>query len=139
MFPNIFRACTILFNAACRAPTQEACKAFTAIKNGIARTKPLSWTYPKFTLDPYDLVFLPGGHEKGVRQVIDSPMIHQHLAHYFPSTLKPSTKTVTAVCHGVLALAESNLPDGKCVLHDATTTALPGMTEQGISGLRDLF
>jgi hypothetical protein len=34
---------------------------------------PLSWTDPSLTLNPYDLIFLPGGHEKGVRQIIDSP------------------------------------------------------------------
>ena len=112
--------------------TQEACEAYSAMKNDITGTKPLAWTDPEFTLESYDLVFLPGGHEKGVRQLIDSTIIHKHLAQYFPSTLRPSTKTVAAVCHGVLVLAESTLSDGMSVLHDATTTALPGMMEQGI-------
>ena len=31
-----------------------------------------------------------------------------------------------------MVLSESSLPDGKSVLHDATTTALPGIMEQGI-------
>ena len=102
------------------------------MKNDIAGTTALLWTDLKFTLEPYDLVFLPGGHEKGVRQVIDSSIIHQQLIQYFPSTQKSSTKTVAAICHGVLVLAESILPNGKSVLHDATTTSLPGMMEQGI-------
>lgn len=102
------------------------------MKNDILGKRPLPWTDPRFTLEPYDLVFLSGGHEKGVRQVIDSPIIHHHLAQYFPSTRKPSNKTIAAVCHAVLVLAESTIPDGKSVLHDATTTALPGMMEQGI-------
>lgn len=102
------------------------------MKYDVTGTETLSWNDPKFTLEPYDLIFLPGGHEKGVRQVIDSHIIHQHFARYFPSTRKPSTKTVAAVCHGVLVLTESTLPDGKSVLHDATTTALPGLMEQGI-------
>lgn len=95
-------------------------------------TKPLAWTSPSFSLESYDLVFLPGGHERGVRQVIDSSIIHGHLARYFPQTRKPSAKTVAAVCHGVLVLAESSLSNGKSILHDANTTALPGFMEQSI-------
>ena len=91
---------------------------------------PRSWTDPSFSLDTYDLVFLPGGHEKGVRQLIDSPVVQQQLAVYFPKTRKPSTKTIAAVCHGVLALSEAKLPDGKSVMHDTTTTALPSAMEE---------
>jgi hypothetical protein len=106
---------------------------------------PLSWTSPDFSLASYDLVFLPGGHEKGVRQIIDSEIIHAHLALYFPLTLKPSPKTVGAICHGVQVLAASKItsPDGKVtgqsVLHDATTTALPGMMESSIFWMTRLW
>lgn len=106
---------------------------------------PLSWASPNFSLASYDLVFLPGGHEKGVRQIIDSEIIHAHLALYFPLTLKPSPKTVGAICHGVQVLAASKItsPDGKVtgqsVLHDATTTALPGMMESSIFWMTRLW
>jgi putative intracellular protease/amidase len=93
---------------------------------------PISWTSPDFTLSTYDLVFLPGGHDKSVRQVIDSPIVQRALAEYFPQTKKPSKKHVAAICHGVLGISEATLENGKSVLHDATTTALPGMFEQGI-------
>lgn len=57
----------------------------------------------------------------------------RHLGTYFPSTLKPSSRAVAAVCHGVLALAEARILDGehrgKSVIHDAETTALPGVFE----------
>ena len=92
----------------------------------------LAWTDDEFTLSPYDLVFLPGGHEKSVVQVINSPITHKLIADYFPQTRKPSKKNVAAICHGVMVLSESSLPDGKSVLHDATTTALPGFMEQSI-------
>ena len=94
--------------------------------------KALAWTAEGFSLDPYDLVFLPGGHEKGVVQVINSPVTHRLIADYFPKTRKPSRKSVAAICHGVMVLSESSLSDGKSVIHDATTTALPGFMEQGI-------
>ena len=99
----------------------------------------LSWTSPTFTLVPYDLVFLPGGHEKGVTQVINSPAIHKQLAEYFPQTRKPSRKNVAAICHGVMVLSESNTEDGKSVLHDVTTTALPGFMEQSIFWATRMF
>jgi putative intracellular protease/amidase len=91
---------------------------------------PLSWSSPDFNLNSYNLVFLPGGHEKGVRQLIDSPIMHKHLATYFPATVKPSSKAVAAVCHGVMVLSETEGEDGKSVIHQCTTTALPARFEQ---------
>ena len=90
---------------------------------------PQPWSVPHFSLDSFSLVFLPGGHEKGVRQVIDSPVIQRALGDYFPQTRKPSKKSAVAICHGVMALCEGKTADGKSVLHDATTTALPGTME----------
>lgn len=97
---------------------------------------PLSWTSPTFSLSTYNLIFLPGGHEKGVRQVIDSPIIAHELGSFFPSTLKSlkSGKSVAAVCHGVLGLSEAKILDGenkgKSVIHECDTTALPARFEQ---------
>ncbi|TAQ88715.1 hypothetical protein B7494_g2978 [Chlorociboria aeruginascens] len=76
---------------------RTAVDAYTQMSSTPKFQKPLSWSAPDFTLSTYNLVFLPGGHEKGVRQLIDSPIIHQQLASYFPSTIKPSNKTVAAV------------------------------------------
>ncbi|TQS32601.1 hypothetical protein Golomagni_07079 [Golovinomyces magnicellulatus] len=91
---------------------------------------PSSWSTPGFSLDQYDLVFVPGGHEKSVRQVIDSETVHKLMADYFPKTKKPATKAVGAVCHGVMVLSSTKLEDGKSVLHGVKTTALPARFEQ---------
>jgi putative intracellular protease/amidase len=110
---------------------------------------PLAWSAPSFSLAPYNLIFLPGGHEKGVRQLIDSRTMQSHLGSYFPETEKTKNggKAVAAVCHGVMALAEAKVSaevqegdaedegngkgkKGKSVLHDAVTTALPARFEQ---------
>jgi putative intracellular protease/amidase len=91
---------------------------------------PSSWSSPDFSLNSYNLIFLPGGHEKSVRQLIDSPIMHKHLAAYFADTIKPSTKTVAAVCHGVMVLSETMGADGKSIIHECDTTALPGKFEQ---------
>ncbi len=91
---------------------------------------PLSWSVPGFSLESYNLIFLPGGHDKGVRQVINSTIVHKLLAQYFPTTKKPSNKTVSAVCHGVMVLSETKGEDGKSVIHECVTTALPARFEQ---------
>lgn len=91
--------------------------------------KPLSCSSPAFTLEPYNLIFLPSGYEKSVQQLIDSPIIHKLLAEYFPATIKPSKKTIAAVCHRVMVLSETKI-DGKSVIHECTTTALPARFEE---------
>ena len=101
--------------------------------------QPHSWTEPSFTLEPYDLVFLPGGHEKGVRQIIDSLRVHELLASYFPKTEKPSAKSLAAICHGVQVLAAASKADGTSVMHDCRTTALPHFMEQSIFHATRIF
>jgi putative intracellular protease/amidase len=94
---------------------------------------PLSWTDPSFTLAPYDLVFLPGGHEKSVRQIIDSPVVHRHLISFFPQTSRSATapkKVVGAVCHGVMVLSEAKDDAGHSPIRGCDTTALPARFEQ---------
>jgi putative intracellular protease/amidase len=81
-------------------------------------------------LDQFDLVLFPGGHEKSVRQIIDSPIVHKHVSNYFPKTRKPGKKAVAAVCHGVMVLSESNDAGGKSVIYECATTALPAKFEQ---------
>ncbi|VUC27749.1 unnamed protein product [Clonostachys rosea] len=94
--------------------------------------EPLSWSAPDFTLDSFDLVLFPGGHDKGVRQVIDSPRVHQLVLDYFPKTKKPSRKAVAAICHGVMALSESQDASGVSAISQCTTTTLPAGMEQTI-------
>ncbi|KAH9890797.1 class I glutamine amidotransferase-like protein [Xylariomycetidae sp. FL2044] len=94
---------------------------------------PRSWTSADFTLDPYDLVVLPGGHDKGVRQIIESDAVHRLLLDYFPKTKRPAgRKAIAAVCHGVMVLSETRAADGRSILRDCLTTALPARFEQGV-------
>ncbi|KAK3672792.1 hypothetical protein LTR78_007378 [Recurvomyces mirabilis] len=93
---------------------------------------PVSYSDAKFTLLNYDLVFLPGGHEKGVRQLLDSKRAQELVVEYFANLKKPSTKVCAAVCHGVQLLAHSKRADGKSVLHDLSTTALPSVFENTV-------
>jgi hypothetical protein len=113
-----------------QAASKSALSAYALMSSSPEFQSPLSWSAPEFSLESYNLVFLPGGHEKGVRQLIDSEIIHAQLAIYFPQTKKPSSKTVAAVCHGVMVLSETEGDGGKSVIHECTTTALPGFFEK---------
>lgn len=92
-------------------------------------------------LQKYNLVFLPGGHDKGVRQVIESPIVQKMLVDYWPHTLRSKTnlrtptsrKTIAAICHGVLCLARAQDGNtGNSLLRDVQCTALPHTMEQSI-------
>ena len=116
-------------------------------------SKPHAWTSPDFSLAEYDIVFLPGGHDKGVRQIVDSSKMHDLLADYFPTTRRSKTNTmlgtpkhtIAAICHGVqvLAFTPSNTTTStgksKSIIHDAKTTALPAFMEESIFWLTRLF
>ncbi|KAK0106204.1 hypothetical protein ONS96_003848 [Cadophora gregata f. sp. sojae] len=114
--------------------TQPAIHAYNQMTTTPSFLHPLTWSSPTFTLDPYNLIFLPGGHDKSVSQLIDSPIMHKLLAAYFPATVKPSKKSVAAVCHGVMVLSETKLVDDdggrRSVIHECMTTALPARFEQ---------
>ena len=115
---------------------KEAKKAYGQLLEMPYFQQPRSWAEESFTLKGYDCVLLPGGHEKGVRQIIDSQRVHQLLAEYFPLTKKPSDKCVAAICHGVQVLAASEYAagekKGKSVLAEVKTTALQCCHEQFI-------
>lgn len=91
----------------------------------------------------YDAVFLPGGHDKGVRQVIDSPEVHGLLAIFKPLTKRdhPSGRVLGAVCHGVQVLATAPEAEGseKMVIHDLETTALTSVMENSAYWATRLF
>ena len=102
---------------------------YEELSSADAFTSPLSWTDSTFSLNPYDLVFLPGGHEKSIRQIIEDVKVQEHLANYVPETRKPGRKSLAAICHGVQVLSAASNGEGKSVIHDLETTALPSRME----------
>ncbi|KAF7561097.1 hypothetical protein G7046_g3054 [Stylonectria norvegica] len=110
---------------------QSVLKDYATMLESTEWKNPHAWSTPGFSLDPYAFVFLPGGHDKAVRQVLDSTTVQALLASYFPKTQrKDRVKGVGAICHGVLALANAKGSDGQSILRDCTTTTLPGRFEQ---------
>ncbi|KZL72076.1 hypothetical protein CI238_00856 [Colletotrichum incanum] len=104
-------------------------KIYDAMAKSPEMRNPLSWTSPGFTLDDFDVVHVPGGHDKEVRQLLDSAAAQKLLADYFPKTKKPGRKVVSAICHGPLLLCNTKGEDGNSILYHCTTTALPAFFE----------
>lgn len=68
----------------------------------------------------FDGLFLPGGHDKAVKEYLESDLLQRLVADFFAAR-----KPVAAICHGVVLAAPSIDPKtGKSVLHDRRTTAL---------------
>lgn len=104
---------------------------------------PLCWKDPGFSMSGYDLIFLPGGHEKGVRTVIESQEIHREVQKIFPATKRDGEgkKVIAAICHGVQVLSSTPDPEesatgeqgkGKSLVRKCTLTALPGHMESSV-------
>ncbi len=64
-------------------------------------------------------ILLPGGHARGMREYLESPVLQKTVTEFFKSK-----KPVGAICHGVLLAARSQGIDGKSVLFGRKTTAL---------------
>jgi putative intracellular protease/amidase len=72
-----------------------------------------------------DALLIPGGHQKGVKTLLESPLAQAAVVAAFRQY-----KPVAAICHGVLLLARSIDPEtGKSVLFGRKTTALTKMLE----------
>jgi protease I len=68
----------------------------------------------------FDALLLPGGHDKGVKEYLESTVLQRLVANFFIAK-----KPVGAICHGVVLAARSIDPGtGKSVLHNYQTTAL---------------
>jgi len=76
--------------------------------------------YSALREDRYDAIFLPGGHDKRVRDYLESTQLQEIIAGFFAAQ-----KPVAAICHGVVLVARSiDRETGKSVIADYRTTAL---------------
>lgn len=76
--------------------------------------------YNEVNADDFDALLLPGGHDKTVKDYLESPILQQLVVKFFNQS-----KPVAAVCHGVLVAARSIDPATKqSVIYDYQTTAL---------------
>jgi putative intracellular protease/amidase len=104
---------------------REPLNAYHRMVNDAYFTDPS--TYEDVDVEGADGVFVPGGHAKGVRSLLESSA-----AQSIAVTAMSKEIPVGAVCHGVLLLARSIDPStGRSVLYGRRTTALTAALELG--------
>jgi putative intracellular protease/amidase len=100
-------------------------RAYRRMVNDAHFVKPCA--YDDVDIDTVDGLFVPGGHAKGVRTLLESSA-----AQAIAATAMSRDIAVGAVCHGVLLLARSIDPStGRSALYGRRTTALTAALELG--------
>jgi len=96
----------------------DAVEAYYAMKETEAFRHPVKYVDVKEA--DYDALYLPGGHDKRVKEYLESDLLHKTTTDFFAAE-----KPVAAICHGVVVAARSINPEtGKSVIHGYKTTAL---------------
>ncbi len=97
---------------------KDAREAYNEMYKSKEFSNPIAYADIKET--DFDAIFLPGGHDKGVREYLESKTLQNVVVDFFENN-----KKIAAVCHGVVLLARSiNIKTGKSVLYNYKTTAL---------------
>ncbi len=97
---------------------KDALQAYREMQASQAFTNPQA--YPDVVPDDYAGIYLPGGHDKGVKEYLEAETLQNIIPHFFMQN-----KKVGAICHGVILLARSINPmTHKPVIYPYKTTAL---------------
>jgi protease I len=111
----------------------DAVQAYMAMEQDSAFCNPLSFSELKD--NDFDVLVLPGGHDKGVREYLESGLLQDLVSKYFVEK-----KPIAAICHGVVLVARSVFPGTReSVIHDYKTTALLSSQELGAYQLTRLW
>ena len=91
--------------------------------------------YAEIKPEDFDGLVLPGGHDKGIKEYLESSSLQNTVAHFF-SMMKP----VGAICHGLVLVARSIDPKTKTsVIHDYQVTSLLKSQEMSAFNLTRLW
>lgn len=100
------------------AARQDVVDAYYEMEISNAFLNPLKYT--DVQEKDFDAIFLPGGHDKGVKEYLESEILQQLVVDFFTAQ-----KPVGAICHGVVLVARSiDALTGKSVLYNYKTTSL---------------
>jgi putative intracellular protease/amidase len=103
---------------------KDAIEAYYQLLNTEEFQQPIR--YADINPAEFDLLFLPGGHAKGMRQYLESKVLQQKVVEFFHLN-----KLVGSVCHGPLILARSIDPEtGRSVVYNYYLTALTKSLEK---------
>ncbi|HLZ80770.1 MAG TPA: type 1 glutamine amidotransferase domain-containing protein [Ktedonobacteraceae bacterium] len=102
----------------------EAIAAYRELEMDEAFRHPIP--YESILPQEFDLLLLPGGHAKGMRQYLESKDVQNTALEFIKQN-----KVVGAICHGVLVLARTIDPDtGRSVLYGRKLTGLTKRLER---------
>jgi protease I len=91
--------------------------------------------YSAVRAQDFDALLLPGGHDKGVKEYLESKTLQSLVVAFFKEKLP-----VAAICHGVVLAARSIDPDtGKSVIAECKSTALLKSQEMAAFNLTRLW
>lgn len=97
---------------------QDAVLAYAQMQNDDAFKSPVA--YGDLSAEDYDCIVLPGGHDKSMKEYLESTVLQSLVVEFFRSK-----KPVGAICHGVVLAARSVDPStNRSVIFDYNTTAL---------------
>ena len=96
----------------------DAVAAYYEMERSDTFSRPL--TYEEIKESDFDGLLLPGGHDKGVKEYLESPILQRQVVRFFKAQ-----KPVAAICHGVLVAARAlDPPTQKSALYEYKTTCL---------------
>lgn len=97
---------------------KDAMDAYHQMQQSKAFSNPLK--YSELNEKDFDALLLPGGHDKGMKEYLESDILQNLVVDFFKAQ-----KPVAAICHGVLLAARSIDPDTKKpVIFNYKTTSL---------------
>jgi len=97
---------------------QDTVSAYRQMEASQSFNNPLKYT--DISADDFDALLLPGGHDKGVKEYLESDILQKLVVEFFNEH-----KPVAAICHGVLIPARSIDPETKqSVIYDYKCTGL---------------
>ena len=102
----------------------EAIAAYRELEEDEAFRHPIP--YESISPQEYDVLLLPGGHARGMRQYLESKVLQNKALEFIKQN-----KVVGAICHGVLVLARTIDPEtGRSVLYGRKLTGLTKRLER---------
>lgn len=103
----------------------QALSAYQEMSKSEAFNHPIS--YSDIVVDEYQGILLPGGHDKGMKNYLESSILQRKVVDFFDKK-----KIIGAICHGTVLAARSIDPISKrSVLFDYKTTSLLKLQEMG--------
>lgn len=97
---------------------EDALSAYSDLEKNESFCNPLKYIDAKEL--NFDAIFLPGGHDKGVKEYLESKILQNLIVDFFKAE-----KPVGAICHGVVLASRSiNPTTKKSVIYHYKTTSL---------------